>query len=160
MVFRDLTEKEVEKLLPEIDSYNKNLYYSRMNFKKNFGCGCKYIGCFDETRCVALMSISEDSPNKGLVYFRELASFIPGHEYGIALLKHALKKYKNAWLLSNPVSGEKLAKNYRKIPELTEYVIPKSGFENLDLHFFHTITDKEKETQLIEFLHGVWKSEN
>lgn len=160
MVFCDLTEKEVEKLLPEIDSYNKNLYYSRINFEKNFNCGCKYMGCFDENHCVALTSISEDSPNKDLVYLRELASFIPSRGYGIALLKYALEKYKNAWLLSNPVSGEKLAKNYRKIPELIEYIIPKSGFENLDLHFFHTITDKEKETQLTEFLHEVWKSGN
>jgi len=161
MFFHDLPESEVQKLLPYIDSYNENPYYSRSNFEKNFDIGCKYFGCFSGGKCLALLSVSEDTPSlSGLTYFRELAGFFPGHGHGMDLLKYAMKKYENMWLISNPVSGEKLAKNYRNIPDLKEYVIPKSNFENIDMHFFYKIVDNKKETQLIEFLNTVWKNKN
>jgi hypothetical protein len=154
---KQLSKSQVENLLDEIDDYNKNPYYSRENFQKSFYNECEYYGLFNEEKCLALLAITKNIPDKNFACMHNLASFFPGKGYGINLLKQVLKKFKDIWWMANPDGGEKLADNYRKISGIKEYTVEKSSYKGLPIHFFYKINDEKKISELKDFLDKTWK---
>ena len=156
---KKLREFEIVHLLDEIDKYNKNTHYKRFTFERNFRWPFfldeefDFWGMFDaDTReCLSLIYITERPA--GFAFVKELAAFKPGNNYGIKLMAAVLGKTrcKNAWFMSSPDSGEKLASHYRKIPGLTEIKFETSTFDK-PVSFFGKTSSKKKFETLVSYL--------
>lgn len=150
LVFKKVSRDELLSLLDEIETYNENERFDRVQFEKYLSSSksidskekSMYYGLFSlDGHCLALSYLNK-VPD-GCVLVAEISCVV--HGYGKDLLKDIKKRSRAMWLAANPDGGEKLLEYYRRFG-FEEVAIEHSKWaNNREEHFFLHASGKLRE---------------
>ena len=141
MVFKKVQRDDLSHLLDEIEEYNENERFKRVQFEKYLGSDkaidseerSMYYGLFSlDGHCLALSYLNKTPGDCVLV--AQVSCVV--HGYGRCLLEDIIKRSKAMWLAADPTASSSLLEYYRSFG-LEEVILDHSKWaDGEEEHFF------------------------
>ena len=141
MVFKKVLKTDLKNLLDEIEKYNENERFSRVQFEKYLDSAksidaddkSMYYGLFStDGHCLALSYLNKTPAD--CVLIAQISCVVPS--YGRLLLQDIIDRSRVMWLAADPTAEESLLEYYRTFG-LEEVVLDHSKWaDGKEAHFF------------------------